>query len=166
MFSSPNYKEPIASPWRLRSLVRDACACLHQQMFFWGCDARHREGTLLIRPGLRRIARCESGGDGNIVTKFDSLLRIPKLSQTLLVFVVSNQKFGIGADHTHSEEWRNWVSVLVDITPDRFRTGRASTDRTKGRSNYLYADGHVESLDAAKLKTLIDQGINPAMPPQ
>jgi prepilin-type processing-associated H-X9-DG protein len=105
-------------------------------------------------------------GDGNIVTKFDSLLRIPKPSRTLLAFVVSDQKFGIGADHTHSEEWRNWVSVLVDITPDRFRPGQASTDRTEGRSNYLYADGHVESMDARKFKTLIDQGINPAMPPE
>jgi len=104
--------------------------------------------------------------DGNIVTRFDSLLRIPKLSQTLLAFVVSDQKFGVGADHTHSEEWRNWTAVLVDTTPDRFRTGRASTNRTKGRSNYLYADGHVASLDAAKLKTLIDQGINPAQPPE
>lgn len=105
-------------------------------------------------------------GDGNIMTKFDRLPLIPKLSQTLLAFVVSDQKFGIGADHTHSEVWNNWTSVLVDITPDRFRRGQASTDRTKGRSNYLYADGHVESLDAAKLKTLIDQGINPAMPPE
>jgi general secretion pathway protein G len=78
----------------------------------------------------------------------------------------TDQKFGIGADHTHSEEWRNWISVLVDTTPDRFCTGRASTGRTNGRSNYLYADGHVESMDAAKFKTLIDQGINPAMPPE
>ncbi len=105
-------------------------------------------------------------GDGNVVTKFDRLLLIPKLSQTLLAFVVSDQKFGIGADHTHSEEWRNWVSVLVDISPDRFRTGQAATDRTKGRSNYLYADGHVESMEAAKFKALIEQGVNPAMPPQ
>jgi len=106
-------------------------------------------------------------GDGNIVTKFDRLPLIPKLSQTLLACVVSDQKFGIGADHTHSETWRNnWVAVLVDIAPDRFRTGPAARDKTKGRSNYLFGDGHAESLDAAKLKTLIDQGINPAQPPE
>ncbi len=104
--------------------------------------------------------------DGNVVTRFDRLPLIPKPSQTLLAGVVSDQKFGIGADHTHSEEWRNWVSVLVDITPDRFRSGREVGDRTKGRSNYLYADGHVETMEAAKLKSLIESGVNPAMPPE
>jgi prepilin-type N-terminal cleavage/methylation domain-containing protein/prepilin-type processing-associated H-X9-DG protein len=104
-------------------------------------------------------------GDGNVVTRFDRLPLIPKPSQTLLATVVSDQKFGIGADHTHSEAWDTWTAVLVDIAPDRFRSGPAAPDRTKGRSNYLYADGHVETLEAAILKALVDQGINPAAVP-
>lgn len=104
-------------------------------------------------------------GDGNVVSKFDRLTLIPKPSQTLFATVVSDQKFGIGADHTHSEAWDTWTAVLVDIAPDRFRPGPPSADRTKGRSNYLYADGHVETLEAARLKALVDQGINPAAVP-
>jgi len=56
---------PSVAPSKRRSLVRDACGCLHQQMFFWGCDARHPDGNLLIRHGLTRIARCESGEEDN-----------------------------------------------------------------------------------------------------
>lgn len=104
-------------------------------------------------------------GDGNVVTRFDRLPLLPKPSQTLLAGVVSDQKFGIGADHTHSEAWDTWTAVLVDITPDRFRSGAPNADRTRGRSNYLYADGHVETLEAARLKTMVDQGLNPAAVP-
>ncbi len=104
-------------------------------------------------------------GDGNIVTKYNRLLLIPRLSQTILACVVSDQKFGVGADHTHSEAWQNWTSVLVDICPDRHHAGQSASDRTKGNSNYLYADGHVKSLTAAELKTLIERGQNPAVPP-
>jgi len=43
------------SPSRLRRLVCDACACLHQQMFFRDCNARHREGNLLVRHGLTSL---------------------------------------------------------------------------------------------------------------
>lgn len=104
-------------------------------------------------------------GDGNLVTKYNRLLLIPKLSQTILACIVSDQKFGLSADHTHSETWQNWTSVLVDISPDRHRAGQPAPDRTKGTSNYLYADGHVEPLTALELKILIDRGTNPAVPP-
>ncbi len=56
---------PSLAPSRRRSLVRDACGCLQQQMFFWGCDARHREGNLLTRFGLKRLARKESASEGS-----------------------------------------------------------------------------------------------------
>ncbi len=50
---------------RHRSLVRDACRCLSQQMVFWGADARHRDGNLLVTFGLERVARTEAGGEGS-----------------------------------------------------------------------------------------------------
>ncbi len=50
---------------RVRSLLRDAARGLGQQMFFWGCDARHREGNLMTRAGMKRIARNERGGEGS-----------------------------------------------------------------------------------------------------
>ncbi len=101
---------------------------------------------------------------GQIVTRFNRLPLIPKPSQTLLATTVSDRKFGVGADHTHSEEWRSWGAVLVDITPDRH--GGNGRDRSQGRSNYLYADGHVATISAADLKATLDRGSNPAMPPE
>lgn len=42
---------------RQRAVVADTCACLAQQMIFWGCDARHPAGNLLVRFGMERV-RC------------------------------------------------------------------------------------------------------------
>lgn len=62
---------PSVAASRRRSLVRDVCGCLQQQMFFWGCDAGHRDGNLLVRFGLTRIARRESGGEGSSRYRMD-----------------------------------------------------------------------------------------------
>jgi prepilin-type processing-associated H-X9-DG protein len=68
-------------------------------------------------------------------------------------------------DHTHSRKWKTWQNVLSDIQPDRFRIDPGGEDRTEGRANYLYADGHVESHTAAWLKEEIEAERNPAQPP-
>jgi len=49
---------------RLRGLIRDLTDGLAQQMFFWGRDVAHPEGNGLVRAGLQRIARVETGGEG------------------------------------------------------------------------------------------------------
>lgn len=49
---------------RSRSLLRDIAKGMGQQMFFWGCDARHSQGNLLIRTGLQRLAR-KTNGEGS-----------------------------------------------------------------------------------------------------
>lgn len=100
--------------------------------------------------------------DGNPLPASNRLSLLDRPAQTLFATLVSDQKTGTQADHTHSEAWENWTSVLVDITPDRFRRGKAAADRTSGRSNYLYGDGHVETIEASRIKQLIDQGINPS----
>jgi hypothetical protein len=55
----------FSAPSRRRSLARDAARGLVQQMFFWGCDASHPEGNLLVRAGLQRLAREEPHGEGS-----------------------------------------------------------------------------------------------------
>lgn len=88
-------------------------------------------------------------------------------SRTLLAFIGSaNRGFAVTNDHTHAGQWaNNWSRLLLDITPDRHRTGPEAADRTNGSANYLYADGRVETLAASAFKALIDSGINPAEPP-
>lgn len=89
---------------------------------------------------------------------------IPEPSRTLLAFVCSDRTgAGPGNDHTHSNQWTSWNAVCRDIAPDRFGGGRS--DHTKGRSNYLYADGRVVSMPAGEVKQKIESGNNIALPP-
>lgn len=96
----------------------------------------------------------------------NTLQKIPLPSETLLLSILSSDKTpSTGWDHIHGAEWNSWSATTNDIEPDRHRSGARSADRTKGSSNYLYADGHVESISAKAFKALIDRGINPALVP-
>jgi prepilin-type N-terminal cleavage/methylation domain-containing protein/prepilin-type processing-associated H-X9-DG protein len=99
---------------------------------------------------------------------FRKLDAIPKPSDTITVFETSDQQgTGTGQDHTHSRNWlTGWPSVLTDIQPDRHRTGGTSGDHSAGLANYLFADSHVDKLQAALLKQRILTGDNFAKPPQ
>jgi prepilin-type N-terminal cleavage/methylation domain-containing protein/prepilin-type processing-associated H-X9-DG protein len=81
---------------------------------------------------------------------------LPQPARTLLAFVCSD-KVGVapGNDHTHSELWGSWAAVTRDIAPDRHRE----------RSNYLFADGRVESWLAKDVRKRIESGDNIAKPP-
>lgn len=89
---------------------------------------------------------------------------IPDPSRTLMAFICSDSTgTGPGNDHTHSNQWSSWPALAGDISTGRF--GGSKTDSTKGRSNYLYVDGRVESISAIDVKRKIDAGINIAKPP-
>ena len=89
---------------------------------------------------------------------------IPQPERTKLVFICSDRTgAGTGNDHTHSNLWSSWSSLLADITPDRF--GGNGKDRAKGRSLYLNADSSVEVIAASEVKRRTLSGINIAKPP-
>ena len=78
-------------------------------------------------------------------------------SRTILAFCCADHvPAGPGNDHTHSERWTSWSAVERDIAPDR-HGGK--------RSNYLYADGRVESWLERELREKIESGENFAEPP-
>lgn len=86
-------------------------------------------------------------------------------AETPLAFVINFEKGpGRTNDHTHSDTWLSWARVLDDIQVDAFRVGSSATNRTKGSSNYLFADGHVENLKAATIHAWIISGYNFADP--
>lgn len=91
---------------------------------------------------------------------------IPDPSRTLMA-VVCSERTGVGAgnDHTHSNLWKSWSAVCNDISPDRFGGSARASDKTRGRSIYLYVDGRVEAMPANEVKTKIERGINIAKPP-
>jgi prepilin-type processing-associated H-X9-DG protein len=93
------------------------------------------------------------GGFLETYRKLDTL-RAPTL--TMITFEISDSA-GVNTynDHTHSRNWlQGWSSVTNDIQPSRHGTS----------ANYLFADGHVEIIQAAQLKSRIEAGDNFAQP--
>ena len=94
----------------------------------------------------------------------NNLLLIESPTETPMAFIIADsQGIGDANDHTHSSRWSSWSAVVRDISPGRFGGGN-SPMRALGSSNYLFADGHVEQLDAAVMKARIDSGDNFAKP--
>jgi prepilin-type N-terminal cleavage/methylation domain-containing protein/prepilin-type processing-associated H-X9-DG protein len=92
------------------------------------------------------------------------LSAIPEPAVTLMAFICSDRVgTGPGNDHTHSSEWRSWTAVCRDIAPARFGSG--DRNATRGRANYLFVDGRVESIQAGWVKQQTEAGINIAKPP-
>ncbi len=95
---------------------------------------------------------------GGLRESYRRLDHLPRPSETMTTFEISNE-VGVSAynDHTHSRNWHlGWSSVTADIQPDRHGSS----------ANYLFADGHVESIPATRLKQLIEATNNFARPPQ
>jgi prepilin-type processing-associated H-X9-DG protein/prepilin-type N-terminal cleavage/methylation domain-containing protein len=94
---------------------------------------------------------------GGLIESYRKIDTLRRPSLTMITFEISD---AAGAntfnDHTHSRNWcLGWSSVTNDIQPNRHGTS----------ANYLFADGHVESIQSAKLKARIDAGDNFAQPP-
>lgn len=133
-------------PWRLARLTNQASSYIPNE--YVAVDLR--DGFGRVRESFRNL----------------SALRTP--GETITVFEITDDPEKISAfnDHTHSRNWfRGWNAVLADIQPDRHRTGGAASDHSRGVANALYADGHVLSLQAQRLRERVDRGENIARPP-
>jgi prepilin-type N-terminal cleavage/methylation domain-containing protein/prepilin-type processing-associated H-X9-DG protein len=111
------------------------------------------------------------GSFGGIIESYRNLNQLLAPAETHTVFVCSDEVSpSVFADHTHSRNWvkngvGNWAGVLLDISPDRHRTGGNHPEHTRGTANYLFADSHVQAIQASLFKARIDRGENPAKPP-
>jgi len=101
--------------------------------------------------------------------KYNRIYSIPSPSRTLLAVILSETRTPSSTwDHVHSGEWTTWQKMLNDVQVDRHLAGspaQSAALRTKGSSNYLYADGHVENVRADEMKKILDAGQNPAAVP-
>lgn len=98
---------------------------------------------------------------------FTNIRRIVYPAHTFLAFIISDQQ-GVTtmSDHTHSDRWRgNWQRVCLDIEPNRHRSGNSNATHTNGSGNYLFADGHVENIEAEKIKAWVESGVDFAKVP-
>lgn len=109
--------------------------------------------------GQRAVALTGVTGPGGevdfIVTPIRRLDLIPTPSATMTLFEGSDLGARLGDERTHPDTWfRGWSNVVADIDP--WRHSQAA--------NYLFADGHVETIPAARLKTRLEQGDHFAVP--
>jgi len=100
-----------------------------------------------------------------------NLHQMQATSRSIMVFTGSDARgVSVFSDHTHSRGWfapptsSVWGRILADIQPDRFGGSPNATNRAVGTANYLYADGHVESIGGDQIKTWADSGFNFAKP--
>ena len=99
------------------------------------------------------------GATGELVpgeVVFDRLGRIPEPSRAILVFLGNTNKTSTGTDHIHSGVMKSWNGLRGEIWPDAF--GGGSPDGTRGSANYLFADGHIETIAASTLKERVESG--------
>jgi prepilin-type processing-associated H-X9-DG protein/prepilin-type N-terminal cleavage/methylation domain-containing protein len=95
-----------------------------------------------------------------------NLERLPNKARTITVFEGADQRsLAITAEHVHSYNWFNTTNRR-NGTSWQAITGEIQVDRHQGAANYLYADGHVESITAESLKSLVDQGTDFSLPPK
>jgi len=95
---------------------------------------------------------------GRLLESYRKLDALRNPTLTITTFEISDA-IGVNVmnDHTHSRQWTlGWSAVTADIQPDRHGSS----------ANYLFADSHVESIAAAKLKARIAAGDNFAKPPE
>jgi prepilin-type N-terminal cleavage/methylation domain-containing protein/prepilin-type processing-associated H-X9-DG protein len=100
-------------------------------------------------------------------SRADAIRKLTKLkatSKTIMAFEGSDQR-DLGFTKEHSHPW-NWFSET------NLQTGgvlaamqrEVQTDRHDGVAHYVYADGHVDSIDEATIADWCGKGLNFARP--
>jgi len=104
--------------------------------------------------------------------KVEATVRLDQLKDptTTVCFFEASDQLAVSAISSGcvacSRAWSlgGWNNVIKDIQPDRHRSGASVADRSEGKANYLFADGHVQLVDARIVKSMIEAGLNPAKP--
>lgn len=127
--------------------------------------------------------RLENKGTSYVLNSYislpgpDSRLKINFLqatSKTITVFEGSDLRdpTSFYFEHCHPGNWftpqrieqkQVWLWLIQEIQPDRHWSSH-KIDYSAGVSHYLFADGHVETIDATRIKGFADQGKNFAKP--
>jgi prepilin-type processing-associated H-X9-DG protein/prepilin-type N-terminal cleavage/methylation domain-containing protein len=87
-------------------------------------------------------------------------------SRLITVFEGADQReLGSAGDHVHSYDWFRESNYLRGGVWDSL-AAEIQVDRHADAANYLYADGHVETISAAQIRQWVDQRFNFAQPPE
>ncbi len=123
-----------------------------------------REAEDLDTAGLPPALAAEvlSRSEGLVADLYD----LRETHATILMFEGDASRLRIDYDHVHSYRWfseENLKNDLVELAV----TSELTIDRHTGAmANYLYADGHVDSIAAHQILEWCAEGFNFAIPPQ
>lgn len=114
--------------------------------------------TTIVDPVTSKVQSCEKLSD------------CTSLSTAIAILPVSTEAGVPGAGYIFPQGWLANPSSLawrrttgrLGIQPDRFLA--SGVEQTLGNSNYFFADGHVETLNAGRIRGWIDQGQNFLIP--
>lgn len=115
---------------------------------------------------------------GRVIAEASGLHQLRQPSDTPTVFIRADpasgaHDFSTDDDHVHARDnWfrfapemgLSWPAIRADIQPDRFASGSKRSDGTSGSSLFLYADTHVDPIQATKIRAWADEGFNFAAP--
>jgi len=107
------------------------------------------------------------GGKGAILNRE----RLQATSLTIVAFegAETRDPTSFNYEHAHPNNWFianktvGWNVLLSEIQPDR-HFGVAGGARTTGVAHYLYADGHVEKVQASTVRGYVDSSQNFGLP--
>lgn len=116
------------------------------------------------------VAAYDAFGNRIADSYFPELYQLPKPTETHVIFVASrDMPVGRSGDHVHARStWLSgWSAVTQNIAPGRYG---GDPEDARGAAPYLFADGHVDTIQASQFKTeyetLREEGVNIAKPPQ
>lgn len=103
--------------------------------------------------------------------RIDNFNKLRKTSDTLLAVEATEFTLAVNYDHVHSYEWFSDANLAANGPGERevWRAVEAevAVDRHQGgASNFLYADGHVQTRGAEEIGRWCDEGFNFAIPPE
>lgn len=147
------------------------------------CPADPRAGQRLAESDPQRVSSSYVMNEYVTVPGPNSqtnLHRMPATSRTITIFTGSDDKdLSVFSDHTHARNWFReprayiWARFVKEVQADRFGgkgwsdgTPPPADQRTSGAANYLFADGHVESIAAQLMKKRCDDFDDFATPPE
>ena len=97
----------------------------------------------------------------------DAIRKLTKLkatSKTIMVFEGSEQRdLSFAKEHSHPWGWFSETNLHADTVLAAMKA-EVQTDRHDGVAHYLYADGHVDSIDEPTIAEWCSDGVNFAKP--
>ncbi|HRJ34233.1 MAG TPA: type II secretion system protein [Fimbriimonadaceae bacterium] len=141
-----------------------------------GTQRRTAQGTSYVLNDWIAVPPVIEEGEPLSRPAYNNLTLLPRPAETHLAFITSD-KTGVNyqQDHTHSTSWfavagQEWAAITSDIQPDRHRLGRRPLNdlgpsSREGSANYLFADGHVKALSAARIYGFAKASHDFAKPP-